>query len=72
MTALALDYSPAVTIQWGASGTNNIQSGRLTDYRYDFLPDIEYPGAGDHGLAHPEDGAFIERRPPHHGRRLHA
>jgi hypothetical protein len=60
VTALALDYSPAVTIQWGASGTNNIQSGRLTDYRYDFLPDIEYPGAGDHGLAHPEDGAFID------------
>lgn len=58
VTALALDYSPAVTIQWGASGTNNIQGGRLTDYRYDFLPDLEYPGAGDHGLAHPEDGAF--------------
>jgi len=60
VTALALGYSPAVTIQWGASGTNNIQGGRLTDYRYDFLPDIEYPGAGDHGLAHPEDGAFME------------
>ena len=59
VTALALDYSPAVTIQWGASGTNNIQNGKLTDYRYDFLlPDLEYPGAGDHGLAHPEDGAF--------------
>jgi hypothetical protein len=60
VTALALDYSPAVTIQWGASGTNNIQNGRLTDYRYDFIPDLEYPGAGDHGLAHPEDGAFQE------------
>ncbi len=58
VTALALDYSPAVVIQWGASGTNNIEDGRLTDYRYDFLPDLEYPGAGDHGLAHPEDGAF--------------
>jgi hypothetical protein len=60
VTALALDYSPAVTIQWGASGTNNIQGGKLTDYRYDFLPDLEYPGAGDHGLAHPEDGAFVD------------
>ncbi len=58
VTALALGYSPAVTIQWGASGTNNIDGGKLTDYRYDFLPDLEYPGAGDHGLAHPEDGAF--------------
>jgi hypothetical protein len=58
VTALALDYSPAVTIQWGASGLNNIEDGRLTDSRYDFLPDLEYPGAGDHGLAHPEDGAF--------------
>jgi hypothetical protein len=60
VTALALDYAPAVTIQWGASGNNNIQNGKLTDYRYDFLPDLEYPGAGDHGLAHPEDGAFQE------------
>jgi hypothetical protein len=60
VTALALGYSPAVTIQWGASGTNNIDGGRLTDYRYDFLADLEYPGAGDHGLAHPEDGAFQE------------
>jgi hypothetical protein len=61
VTALALDYAPAVTIQWGASGSNNIQDGQLTDYRYDFLmPDLEYPGAGDHGLAHPEDGAFMD------------
>jgi hypothetical protein len=60
VTSLALGYSPAVTIQWGASGTNNISGGRLTDYRYDFLPDFEYPGAGDHGLAHPEDGAFMD------------
>jgi hypothetical protein len=60
VTALALDYSPAVTIQWGASGQNKIEGGRLTDYRYDFLPDFEYGGAGDHGLAHPEDGAFME------------
>lgn len=58
VTALALDYAPVATIQWGASGTNNIQDGRLTDYRYDFLPSFEHPGAGDHGLAHPEDGAF--------------
>jgi hypothetical protein len=58
VTALALDYSPVATIQWGASGENKIQNGELTDYRYDFLPDLEYPGAGDHGLAHPEDGAF--------------
>lgn len=60
VTALALDYSPAVTIQWGASGQNKIEGGRLTDYRYDFLPDNEYAGAGDHGLAHPEDGAFMD------------
>jgi hypothetical protein len=58
VTALALDYAPVATIQWGASGENKIQDGELTDYRYDFLPDLEYPGAGDHGLAHPEDGAF--------------
>lgn len=58
VTALALDYAPAVTIQWGASGENKIQNGRLTDHRYDFLSGLEYPGAGDHGLAHPEDGAF--------------
>lgn len=58
VTALALDYAPVTTIQWGASGENKIQNGELTDYRYDFLPDLEYPGAGDHGLAHPEDGAF--------------
>jgi hypothetical protein len=58
VSALALDYSPVVTLQWGASGQNKIEGGSLTDYRYDFLPDLEYPGAGDHGLAHPEDGAF--------------
>jgi len=58
VTALALGYSPCATIQWGASGENKIDGGELTDYRYDFLPDLEYPGAGDHGLAHPEDGAF--------------
>lgn len=60
VTALALDYSPVVTLQWGASGENKIEGGELTDYRYDFLPDLEYGGAGDHGLAHPEDGAFQE------------
>lgn len=58
VTSLALNYAPVVTLQWGASGENKIQGGELTDYRYDFLPDLEYPGAGDHGLAHPEDGAF--------------
>lgn len=58
VTALALDYAPVVTLQWGASGENKIDGGQLTDYRYDFLPDLEYRGAGDHGLAHPEDGAF--------------
>jgi hypothetical protein len=59
VTALALDYAPVVTMQWGASGANNISDGRLTDYRYDFmLPQLEYAGAGDHGLAHPEDNAF--------------
>lgn len=58
VTALALDYCPVVTIQWGASGTNNIEGGRLTDTRYDFIQGFEYKGAGDHGLAHPEDGAF--------------
>lgn len=60
VTALALDYTPVVTLQWGASGENKIEDGALTDYRYDFLPDLEYRGAGDHGLAHPEDGAFQE------------
>jgi hypothetical protein len=60
VTALALNYSPAVTMLWGASGENLIQGGQLVDYRYDFLPDLEYSGAGDHGLAHPEDGAFQE------------
>ncbi len=58
VTALALDYAPVTTIQWGASGENKIEGGALTDFRYDFLPDLEYRGAGDHGLAHPEDGAF--------------
>jgi hypothetical protein len=60
VTAFALDYAPAVTLQWGASGTNQISGNKLVDYRYDFLPNIEYKGAGEHGLAHPEDGAFIE------------
>lgn len=58
VTALAMQYSPVVTIQWGASGSNNIEGGRLTDTRYDFIQGLEYKGAGDHGLAHPEDGAF--------------
>jgi hypothetical protein len=60
VTAFALDYAPAVTLQWGASGTNQISGNKLVDYRYDFMPNIEYKGAGEHGLAHPEDGAFID------------
>src|SRR5690606_5671760 len=60
VTSLALDYAPVVTIQWGASGENKIDDGRLSDYRYDFIEGLEYGGAGDHGLAHPEDGAFID------------
>jgi len=60
VTSLALDYSPVVTIQWGASGENKIEDGELTDYRYEFIPGLEYSGAGDHGLAHPEDGAFMD------------
>jgi len=60
VTAFALDYAPAVTLQWGASGTNQISGNKLIDYRYDFLANIEYKGAGEHGLAHPEDGAFID------------
>ncbi len=58
VTALALDYAPAVAMQWGATGINKISGSTLTDYRYDFLPNIEYKGAGEHGLAHPEDAAF--------------
>ncbi len=60
VTAFALDYAPAVTLQWGASGSNQISGNKLVDYRYDFIPNIEYKGAGEHGLAHPEDGAFID------------
>lgn len=60
VTAFALDYAPAVTLQWGASGQNKISGDRLTDYRYDWMAGIEYKGAGEHGLAHPEDGAFID------------
>lgn len=58
VTALALDYAPAVTVQWGATGVNKISGNTLTDYRYDFLPNLEYKGAGEHGLAHPEDTKF--------------
>jgi hypothetical protein len=60
VTALALDYAPAVTMQWGATGVNKISGTTLTDYRYDFIPNIEYKGAGEHGLAHPEDAKFKE------------
>lgn len=58
VSALALDYCPAVTLQWAASGLNKISGNTLTDYRYDFLPNLEYKGAGEHGLAHPEDQKF--------------
>lgn len=60
VTALALDYAPAVAMQWGATGINKISGMNLTDYRYDFLSTVEYKGAGEHGLAHPENQAFID------------
>lgn len=59
VTALALDYAPVVTLQWGATGVNKISGSTLTDYRYDFLPNFENKGAGEHGLAHPQDAKFI-------------
>jgi len=59
VTALALDYAPAVTLQYGATGVNKISGNTLTDYRYDFLPNFENKGAGEHGLAHPQDTKFI-------------
>jgi hypothetical protein len=59
VTALALDYAPVVTVQWGATGVNKISGSTLTDYRYDFLPNFENKGAGEHGLAHPQDAKFI-------------
>lgn len=59
VTSLALDYAPCVTVQWGATGVNKVSGNTLTDYRYDFLPGFENPGAGEHGLAHPADnGGF--------------
>jgi hypothetical protein len=58
VSALALDYAPVVTIQWGATGVNKISGNTLTDYRYDFLTSFENKGAGEHGLAHPEATAF--------------
>jgi Protein of unknown function (DUF1552) len=59
VTALALDYAPVVTLQWGATGVNKISGNTLTDYRYDFLPNFENKGAGEHGLAHPQNDKFI-------------
>ena len=59
ITALTASYTQTVGLVLGASGLNQIDGGRLTDYRYDNLPHIEYLGAGDHALAHPEDGAFM-------------
>lgn len=59
ITALALDYAPAGALHWGATGTNKVSGNTLTDYRYDFLPNFENKGAGEHGLAHPADnGGF--------------
>ena len=57
VTALALDYAPAVAMQWGATGINKVSGNNLTDYRYDFLPSFENKGAGEHVLAHPADNA---------------
>ncbi|HVT09204.1 MAG TPA: DUF1552 domain-containing protein [Polyangia bacterium] len=57
VTALALDYAPAVAMQWGATGINKVSGDTLTDYRYDFLPTFENKGAGEHGLAHPDNNA---------------
>jgi len=58
ITALALDYAPAVALHWGATGANKISGNTLTDYRYDFLPNFENKGAGEHGLAHPQNADF--------------
>jgi hypothetical protein len=59
ITALALDYAPAVALHWGATGNNKVSGNNLVDYRYDFLPGFENMGAGEHGLAHPADnGGF--------------
>jgi hypothetical protein len=58
VTALALDYAPAIALHWGATGANKISGNTLTDYRYDFLPGFENKGAGEHGLAHPANAAF--------------
>ncbi|MFL5307864.1 MAG: DUF1552 domain-containing protein [Polyangia bacterium] len=55
VTALALDYAPAMAMQWGATGINKVSGDTLTDYRYDFLPNFENKGAGEHGLAHPDN-----------------
>jgi hypothetical protein len=59
VTALALDYAPAVAMHWGATGNNKVSGNNLVDYRYDFLPGFENLGAGEHGLAHPaNNGGF--------------
>jgi hypothetical protein len=60
ITAFALDYCPAVTLQWAASGRNHISGNSLTDPRYSFIPNLEVQGAGEHALAHPQNSAFID------------
>lgn len=60
VAALATGYTQTITQLWGASGSNKIDNGNLVDYRYDQIPHIEYLGAGDHALAHPGDGAFMD------------
>lgn len=59
VTALALDYCPAVTVQWAASGRNHVSGSKLTDPRYSFIPNLEVTGAGEHGLAHPQNADFL-------------
>lgn len=60
VTSLALDYAPVVTMDWGATGADKIKNGSMVDYRYDFLPTLEFKGAGEHGLSHPGAKDFVE------------
>jgi hypothetical protein len=55
----ALPAGVAGSLSWSDSPSwRNRKPPGAASTEYDFLPDLEYPGAGDHGLAHPEDGAF--------------
>jgi hypothetical protein len=56
--SLATGYTQTAGLILGASGANLISNDTLTDYRYDRIPHLEYPGAGDHFLSHPGDQAF--------------